>query len=697
MTFLNPTILFGLLAASIPIVLHFLNLKKLKKVEFSTLIFLKELQKSQIRKIKLKQWILLLLRILIISSLVFAFARPTIKNDWLGSSSAKTTAVFVIDNTISMSITGDRGSYLNQSKQLAKELLKSFNNGDEIAVLPYIHEDNFIVKPSSDFRNVLKEIDNIQISHTRRNLNESLIKAGRILFESNNYNKEVYLFTDLQLNSFYYNEGQLSRLTELFRGAKFFYFDLNKKSPINIGIDSIKLNTQIFEKNKQINFSASVKNYSESNRLSSIVSLFINDKRSAQQNIVFNSKETKEIYFETTLQDTGLVNAFVELEDDDMIFDNKRFTTFYVPDKINILTLYDTYEDLQFVRLILNNKLINNFQITELNVLQLPSQNLKNYDAIVLAAIPRDNDIVQLNNFINSGGGLLFFPPSNVNVSSVQIFFNSLGLPKPEMAVGKKNSFDFSTQFEKIDFMHPIFSNLFEDKSKTKLDSPEIYYYLKFYSGIKGKDIISLFDKSSFLSEYKIGFGKALIFNTSPVLSWSNFPLKSIFPALLSKSVLYLSSKNKEEGSILCGDEVYISKPASKQLKVLYPNNNVELINLDSLRTQNYVRFTKTNSTGTYRFYSGNKLIDYRSINHDPKESIIEYHSFADLRNYLEKVGIEEELIRLDDNQNFSKQIYSSRFGTELWKYFIIAALIFALIEMFVSKSSRKDLESNKN
>jgi len=50
MTFLNPAILFGLLAASIPIIIHLLNLRKLKKIEFSTLQFLKELQKNKSEK-----------------------------------------------------------------------------------------------------------------------------------------------------------------------------------------------------------------------------------------------------------------------------------------------------------------------------------------------------------------------------------------------------------------------------------------------------------------------------------------------------------------------------------------------------------------------------------------------------------------------------------------------------------------------
>lgn len=696
MTFLNPSILFGLIAASLPVILHFLNLKKLKKVDFSTLIFLKELQKNKIRKIKLKQWLLLLLRILIIITLVIAFARPTVKSDWIGTSAAKTTAVFIIDNTFSMSVVTNEGSYLNKSKQIAKELLNNFKSGDEVAIIPFIPDSGFKIKPGSDLSVVLKEIDNVQISPARKTLNESLITAAKILYESKNFNKELYLFTDLQSGSLFETESQLSKINELLKGSKFFYLNLNKKQPINLGVDSIKLDTQIFERNKQINFQASVKNYSNTNVNGSIVSLFINNKKSAQQSITLNSGETKEIFFESTLSDTGLVNASVELDDDDIIPDNKQFISFYVPDKIKVLLLYNNLEDLRFIRLVLNNP-VNNFQITELNILQLPSHNLQKYDAVVLAAIPENNGIQQIKNFISNGGGLLFFPESNGKIKSIKDFFTKLELPNPEGFAGKQNSFDSSTQFEKIDFAHPVFFNLFEDKSKTSLDSPEIYYYLKIFPGINGKNIISMFDRSAFLSEFKLGFGKVLIFNTSPVLSWSSFPIKSIFPAIINKSILYLSSQHKEEENILCGNEVYISKPAQKQLKIIYPNDVVELINLDSLQNQNYIRFANTVLAGTYRFYSGNQLIDYRSVNHDPRESVVKYFSVSDLENYLEIIGYEESLITLDDSRSFSNQIYNSRFGTELWKYFIIAALFFALIEMLIAKSSKKDVEQNKN
>lgn len=697
MTFLNPAILFGLLAASIPIILHFLNLRKLKKIEFSTLIFLKELQKTKIRKIKLKQWPLLLLRVLIILLLVIAFARPAVKTGISGSSAAKTTAVFIIDNTFSMSIVGNDGSYLNKAKKIASELLTNFQSGDEIAIVPLVTENNYTVKAKSDFNVLQKEIESIQISGVRKTLNDALINSGKVLYDSKNFNKEIYLITDLQSGSFYNRETELSDLSGLFKNTRSFVVDLEKKSAVNLGVDSIRLNTQIFEKNKPLNFQASIKNYSGTTSGNTVVSLFINSKRSAQQSITLNSGESKQIFFETTLSDTGLVNASVELEDDDLSFDNKRFTSFYVPDKIKLLLLYNSYDDVKFIRMVLNSQTINSLQVTEANISQLPSQMLQQYDAVVLVGLPGANGFDQLKNYCNGGGGVLFFPGSNSDLNLIRNFFRVLELPLPENFVGKKNSADSPAQFDKVDFNHPLFTNLFEDKSRTNIESPDIYYYMKINPGVGGKDVISMFDKSALLSEYKSGSGKILVFNTLPVLSWTNFPLKSFFPVLLSKSILYLSSHFKEEGNSICGEELFINLPASRQIKVLYPNDMTEFINTDSLQNKNYLRFSNTSQTGTYKFYIGNRLIDFYSVNHDPKESITDYYLISDLENFFEKIGLDVSIKTLEEDRNISEQIFNSRFGTELWKYFIIAALFLALIEMFVAKSSRKDVEQIKN
>ena len=73
MTFLNPFVLFGLAAAAVPVLLHLLNLRKLRTVEFSSVRFLKELQKTSMRRLRFRQILLLILRTLLIIAVVMAF------------------------------------------------------------------------------------------------------------------------------------------------------------------------------------------------------------------------------------------------------------------------------------------------------------------------------------------------------------------------------------------------------------------------------------------------------------------------------------------------------------------------------------------------------------------------------------------------------------------------------------------------
>ena len=76
-SFLYPTLLWALLAVAIPISIHLFSRQRVKKIDFSSLIFLKSLEKTRLRAIKIKSLILLLIRSLIILFVVLAFARPS--------------------------------------------------------------------------------------------------------------------------------------------------------------------------------------------------------------------------------------------------------------------------------------------------------------------------------------------------------------------------------------------------------------------------------------------------------------------------------------------------------------------------------------------------------------------------------------------------------------------------------------------
>jgi mannose/fructose/N-acetylgalactosamine-specific phosphotransferase system component IIC len=75
LSFLNGGILIALLAVAIPLLIHLINRQNQIKIKFSTLRFLKTIEEKRIKKIKIYQLLLILLRSLIILFLVLSFAR----------------------------------------------------------------------------------------------------------------------------------------------------------------------------------------------------------------------------------------------------------------------------------------------------------------------------------------------------------------------------------------------------------------------------------------------------------------------------------------------------------------------------------------------------------------------------------------------------------------------------------------------
>ena len=696
MIFLNPAVLFGLLAASIPVLIHLLNLKKLKKIEFSTLTFLKELQKNKIRKLKLKQWLLLALRVLIILLLVTAFARPTLKGIALGgtTSAAKTTAVYILDDTFSMSAVDADGSYFNQSKQIIINLIKNLQEGDEAALVFVSDQGNEDLKPTLDLDEISKEVKEADISYSSGTINHALIRASEIIDRSNNFNKEIYLLSDFQKGRL--SDESLPDLSRLLNDkVKLYTFNFSGKDLFNLGIDELKVNTQIFEKDKPVSFDVTVTNYSGQPVGNRVLSLFINGERSAQQSISLSPGESKSVTMEAVVKTTGYIDAFAELEDDDIVQDNKRFTDFYVPDKIPAAIFYDDQDDIKFVETALSlTGEAGTIKLTEKNSNQISSFDLSQFDVIIITGAANISNFDRLKAYLSNGGGLFIMPGNKSNAADFSRITSGLGLPVPEGTAGKVNEPSNAVLFDKVEYDHPIFRNIFSGIEKKKLQSPDIYFHYKISSGGKGINIITLTDGTSFLSDYKIGKGKALLLNTSPVLSWSNFPLKNIFAPLLVKSVFYLASKDMAESENFAGNPVTVtlSDVTLPQVKVKRPDKTEELVNLEKSGSLNFITYSKTDVTGNYKFYSGQKSVAEISINADPRESVVKYLSDQDFIKYLDGINFKGKHITISKSENPSEIVMQSRFGSELWRIFLFAALITALVEMAIARSAKKDL-----
>jgi hypothetical protein len=698
MIFLNPAVLFGLLAASIPVIIHLFNLRKLKKIEFSTLAFLKELQKNKIRKIKLKQWILLALRVLIILFIVMAFARPALQSIQIGgtTSAAKTTAVFILDDTYSMSVVDQKGSYFNQAKEITNQIISQLQEGDEIGLV-LVSNHSKEQKLTSNFSEFIKNLDQLDLSYSSGDLNSSITKAAQLISESKNFNKEIYVISDFQKNKIT-NEKIKNDLSELLNDkVRLYSFDLSDKDVFNLSVDELKINNQIFEKDKPVSFSVTITNNSKQDVSSAVVSLFMNDERAAQKSFDVAAGQSIIVEIEATPKTTGFIDVIAEIETDEIEQDNKRFANLFITEKINVGLFAENLNDLTFVDLALQTAGDGKYEIERKNVNQLTTQQLSKYQTIIISANAILSGAEQLRSYLGNGGGIILFPSSTNDITAYNKTLTQFNIGSSLALVGKLNSNDLKIKFDKTDFSHPVFQNIFKNEDKKKYESPELNAYYKMSS--TGNQIISLIDGSSFLNEIKIVKGKVFVFNSPPVLSWNDFAVKSIFAPLMNNSVAYLSTINREQNNFIAGEDaiVNLKNSGSSQIKVVKPDKTEEFIKLDQNVNSDYLTYQNTKTAGSYKFYSGEKLIENVSINTDPTESKTDYSDKSEFDDYLKAINFSGNHTSIEKDENISQKIMQARFGSELWRYFLLVAIILTLIEMTIARNAKKDLEGIQN
>ncbi|MCL4279070.1 MAG: hypothetical protein KJZ60_05200, partial [Ignavibacteriaceae bacterium] len=168
---------------------------------------------------------------------------------------------------------------------------------------------------------------------------------------------------------------------------------------------------------------------------------------------------------------------------------------------------------------------------------------------------------------------------------------------------------------------------------------------------------------------------------------------------LVTKSVMYLSSYNKNEVNYFAGEtiNVNVAERTLPQIKIVRPDKSEDFINIDENQTSDFISYAATSLAGNYKFLSGEKLLASANVNTDPAESVTEYLTESDFDDYLEKINFGGKHIVIDKSENPVQMILQARFGSELWRYFVLIAILLALVEMTIARNAKKELVELKD
>ena len=198
MGFLNPLFLFAGLAIGVPVFLHLFHRQKTRRLSFPALRYLERTEREHAREIRIRQLLLLLIRIMILLFLVGAGARLFIEGR--GSSHPPTAVVIIVDNSMSSALVYGESRVLDELKEVAVTTLEASSAEDQFWVLragePWLPS---FPGGASEARAILEDMET---SDARGDLAGSLERAAGILRTAPFEHREIHLISDLQASAF---------------------------------------------------------------------------------------------------------------------------------------------------------------------------------------------------------------------------------------------------------------------------------------------------------------------------------------------------------------------------------------------------------------------------------------------------------------------------------------------------------------
>lgn len=690
MAFLNPAALWFLLALAVPILVHLFNFQRPKRVLFSNLALLADVQKTVVRRVKLRQWLLLAARLLAVAAGVFVFANPVILDDNQTAAQAGGNSVaIVLDDSWSMEAADEQGIFLEQARLLAQEILAAYPETDEFQIhalsnlrlnLPYLTRAQ-----------AREQLDQLTFAPPSQDLRGLLQNAPLLFTEARFQNRRLFFLSDFQRSTVLADSGKAYVAPE---GIRLNFLPLGSRVPANVFIGDIQLETAVPEVEVPVKLFATVKNAGPEEVVGLSLRTRINGREVALATVdritPFGEARVEVVF---TPRTGGWLGGEVEIDDPSLPFDNTRYFSLYLPERERILVVQGEVapKDQRFMAAFLSGPM-RTYPTKTVAQADFPAENLSDYRAVVLQAVEELSSGLRarLARWTRDGGGLLVFPGEN-NVEELNALLADLNLGKfgAVQNFGSENP----AQLQAPDLSYPLFRGVFEaPKPGERFESPSVFQVRSFSPGsatVQATVLALDRDGLPFLQEAEIENGRALVFAAPPHLSWTDLPLKSTFVPLLHRGLLRLLQGPPAALSATLGAldplPIQSTDPAPLKLidaqgqEILPPatvRGGKRLLTLDGLGL----------GPGLYTLQQGDSTLRRLAFNLAPAESQLNAWTAPDLEAWLDAHGLPEVQVTAPDPAQVRAAVQRGSFGLPLWKWFLALALLALTAEIAIAR-----------
>jgi hypothetical protein len=698
MNFLFPSFLYALSALSIPIAIHLFNFRRYKKLYFSNVRFLQEVVQESRSRSRLKHWLVLLCRMLVIAFLVFAFAQPFIPNKQ-GNVTAGTKAVSIfIDNSFSMNAMNQNGTLLEDAKSKAEQIAQSLNAADKVQLISqdfdeaqerWLNKDEF-----------LEELKGLRTSPFSRMLPEIMQRQQENIMHSGCPVKEAFVISDFQksvsdISNFHSNPDITTDLIPEVAETK-----------NNVSIDTCWFTSPVHIPGKAEQLMVKLSNYSTAQVNNGPIKLLLNGEEKAVGSYNIDAMGSTTITMSFIPGKSKIQQGELKINDYPINFDDKLFFSFKLSSSIPILWLHsDTTKKNAFLRSLYGKDSL--FTFSEAIASHLDYSTLPNYRLIILDNLGSITSGMgnELSKYVSLGGNLLVIPP---DFDSWTYFQNPswqgnllAGQLRPGVDFNSYKDFLSSmncSYYEKLDTTHlkvdklnyesNIYSGVFEKKQHPNMDLPVVskHYTLSHITRSSSENLMRLENGDDFLDEFHFNKGNIYLLSVAMNNSFSNFQQHAIFVPTMFNIGLY-SSSNRQLYHIL-GDEQPIEAPnmnLSQNVFFKIQGDKDTLSVLPERRIVNDNTFlflhSQLSQAGSFRLMAGDSLISGISFNYNRRESDLRCLTQTEIETICSKGGVKNFAVMSVTNASLPSLLTEVNRGKYYWKYCILLALLFLATE----------------
>ena len=681
MKFLFPAFLFALFTIAIPIIIHLFSFRRYKTVYFSNVGFLKNIKKESQKKSKLKQLLILLARILTLIFLVFAFSQPYIPIDKNTQKQPNQTVAVYVDNSFSMNALSEQGQLLEVARNKALEIclahpagtkFKLFTNDLEPKHQHLFNKEQFI-----------QQVSEIQPSPAVIPL--SLVYnrfAIQNLEAAEHTDKNLYLISDFQRN--------ITDVENFSDEIIFSYFlPLVPNQVNNLYIDSCWVEIPAHRLNQEETIYVTIKNNSNEDYQNLPIKLYLNDSLKSITNFSVSAQNEITTFMKYTNNSSGSQLGKIEITDYPFTHDNTWFISYFVEPQLKALAIFDntpeSNEGLSYISSLFKND--NYILMDEINVQSLQISKLAEYNTIYLVNHENFSSgfLNELLKVVENGTSVVLFPGTKNNPTLNNTFLSNFGA---NIVTGIDTT---QQEISGIDFDNNFYDDVFKKKEENAI-LPKIAGHLKFEENIRTRETNLLWFQNGdkVLSSLPFGNGKLWVFSFPLEKKNESFARDILFVPTLYNIVL--NSLPGQQISFTVGKDLFYDIPKNENINI---NSPIEIEN--KLTGEKFIPGNKVTDRGTriefgdiiyeaghFLAHNNNEIFSALAFNYNRNESDLKYFSRSELNEKIEITGLQNVSVFQNTERNFSEIFDEIQNGKQLWKWCILLALFFIIVEVSI-------------